>query len=90
MGGYPNIVTTGVFESGISHHHPIFCFFEDVIPKSESLKSTGPKYDYCEANMLKFDKDITSLSNQYFQRTEKGFEEYVDRFKIIIDDNFKL
>ena len=30
-----NIIKSGVFESGISHHHPIFCFFEAIL----SLKS---------------------------------------------------
>ena len=42
-----NILKTGVFESGVSHHHPIFCFFEDPIPKPENSISTSPKYDYC-------------------------------------------
>ena len=30
-----NIKVAGVFENGVSHHHPIFCFFKDVIPKIE-------------------------------------------------------
>ena len=30
-----NIKMTGVFESGVSHHHPIFCFFEFGTPKNE-------------------------------------------------------
>ena len=30
-----NIKMAGVFESAVSHHHPIFCFFEDIEPKIE-------------------------------------------------------
>ena len=52
-----NIYKSGVSESGISHHRPIFCFLEDTLPENETLTNIAPKYDYCETNMLEFDKD---------------------------------
>ena len=41
-----DIKVAGVFESGVSHHRPIFCFFEDVVPKIEIVTTTKPKYDH--------------------------------------------
>ena len=85
-----SIVSTGVFESGISHHHPIFCFFDDTIPKKENIAKSTMQYDYCESNMVEFDKEIDNLARETFHCSETGFEEYVGRFKSTIEKSFKI
>ena len=56
-----NIQSAGVFESGVSHHHPIFCFIKDETPKIENSSNRDPKYDYCESNMNKFECDMEHM-----------------------------
>ena len=40
--------------------------------------------------MLKFDKAMSSLSSEPLEYTEKGFENYVEKIKSSIEENFKI
>ena len=81
---------SGVFESGVSHHRPIFCFFDDTVPKCEKLDSNLPKYDYCESNLNNFEKEIELLSYKNIVYSESNFDSFVDEIKTKIDENFKV
>ena len=84
-----NIKVAGVFESGVSHHHPIFCFFEDVVPKIEIVTTTKPKYDYCESNLGGFELDMRELAITGNEYSESSFNIFVNAIKIKIDNNFR-
>ena len=84
-----NIKVAGVFESGVSHHHPIFCFFEDVVPKIEIVTTTKPKYDYCESNFGGFELDMRELAITGNEYSESSFNIFVNAIKIKIDNNFR-
>ena len=57
-----NLQRAGVFESGVSHHRPIFCIIDDAVPKSDNLNYSLPKYDYSETNISNFEKEIENMS----------------------------
>ena len=80
-----NIKVAGVFESGVSHHHPIFCFFEDVVPKIEIVTTTKPKYDYCESNLGAFELDMRELAITGNEYSESSFNIFVNAIKTKID-----
>ena len=87
-----NIQSAGVFESGVSHHHPIFCFIKDETPKIENSSNRDPKYDYCESNMNKFECDMEHMhqTNANLDYTEANFIAYVNEIKLKIEDIFLI
>ena len=85
-----NVKMTGVFESGVSHHHPIFCFFDNELQKSDDSLPNLPKYDYCESNMCDFDKEIEKLSYKNFEHSETSFECFVNEIKAKVEEIFKV
>ena len=84
-----NIKVAGVFESGVSHHHPIFCFFEDVVPKIEIVTTTKPKYDNYESNLGGFELDMRELAITGNEYSASSFNIFVNAIKIKIDNNFR-
>ena len=85
-----NLKVAGVFESGVSHHRPIFCFVDDEVPKSEKIDSNKPRYDYCETNLNNFEKEIEEMSNKDIDYSEKNFDSFVNEIKNKIEENFKV
>ena len=87
-----NIQSAGVFESGVSHHHPIFCFIKDETPKIENSSNRDPKYDYCESNMNKFECDMEQMhqTNANLDYTEANFIAYVNEIKLKIENIFLI
>ena len=65
-----SIKMTGVFESGVSHHHPIFCFFDLETPQNDDFKFKMPKYDYSEANMTEFCNELENLPHKDINRAQ--------------------
>ena len=88
-----NLIDAGIFESGVSHHLPIFCFLECNTHPNDIKSRNVPKYDYCESNINKFLEDIDFLRTneyQYVPYTEENFNNFVDTIKEKIEDNFKV
>ena len=87
-----NIQSAGVFESGVSHHRPIFCFIKDETPKIENSSNRDPKYDYCESNMNKFECDMEQMhqTNANLDYTEANFIAYVNEIKLKIENIFLI
>ena len=85
-----NLKVAGVFESGVSHHRPIFCFVDDEVPKSEKIDSNKPRYDYCETNLNNFEKEIEIMSIEDIEYSESNFNKFVDDIKAKIEENFKV
>ena len=85
-----NVIMTGVFESGISHHHPIVCFIDDNLPKVSSDLSAGPKYDFCEDNFHFFDQAMQVIENTDMDYTEDNFHIFAEDIKLRIDENFLI
>ena len=52
------VLGSGILESKISHHNPIFCFISCNIKESQNDTKPKPKYDYCESNIESFLSDI--------------------------------
>ncbi len=52
------ILYSGILESTVSHHSPIFCFISCEPKENKNTSSKIPKYDYCEENMNSFLNDI--------------------------------
>ena len=70
-----NFVSSGVLESRVSHHHPVFCCFNSCngVPKQPDTP-TPPHYDYCQTNISKFLDDVKNGINvQEFNYDEEGF-----------------
>ena len=84
-----NLKIAGVFESGVSHHRPIFCFVDDEVPKSEKIDSNIPKYDYCETNLNNFHKEIEMMSHKGIEYSECNFESFVNDTTNKIEECFK-
>ena len=87
-----NLISAGIFNSGVSHHLPIFCFLDCSMPSIQSESDDVPQYDYCESNMNNFLHDIESWANpkDHGEFTEEKFNIYVELFKDKIDTNFKI
>ena len=83
-----NILMSGVFEDGVSHHHPIVSFFDDVMPKNNKNSNLGPKYDFCESNQQFFNEAMLELSKTEMDYTEDNFNVFAEDIKLRIDENF--
>lgn len=84
-----NLLDAGIFESGVSHHLPVFCFFDCETPNNLKFKNP-PKYDYCESNINQFLEDIVPISLTTFEYTEASFNIFEKSLKEKIDENFKV
>ena len=86
------LISAGIFDSGVSHHLPIFCFLDCAMPSNHSRSNNVPKYDYCESNMNNFLYDIGSWANpkDHGEFTEEKFNIYIESFKDKIDANFRV
>ena len=85
-----NIIMAGVFESGVSHHHPIMCFIDEAIPSGNKITKSGPKYDFSESNHHFFNESMQKLSNTGMDYTEANFNVFVEDIKQRIDENFLM
>ena len=85
-----NLKVAGVFESGVSHHRPIFCFIDDILPQSENSTTNIPKYDYCESNFNTFNEDIEEYCQSDIEYTEPNFLKFVGVINVKIEDNFRF
>ena len=83
------IKKAGVFKTGVSHHHPVFCFFEDVVPKIEIVTTTKPKNDYCESNLGAFELNMRELAIAGNEYSQSNFDIFVNAIKTKIDNNFR-
>ena len=59
VNSFKNVLMSGIVESCVSHHSPIFCIFDDYIDLTPSYNSINlPKYDYCESIMTQFNEKL--------------------------------
>ena len=85
-----NLISAGLLESRVSHHHPIFGIFELDMPVNTESTSSRPKYDYCESNMNMFLDDVRSNFAPNQPYNEVNFEVFVNKIKSLIDKNFLI
>ena len=83
-----NVIMAGVFESGVSHHHPIICFIDDNLPKVSNDLNFGSKYDFCEDNFYFFDQAMQRIENTVMDYTDNNFRVFAEDIKLRIDENF--
>ena len=87
-----NFLSSGVLESRVSHHHPVFCCFNSCngVPKQPDTP-TPPHYDYCQTNISKFLDDVNNgITVQEFIYDEEGFKIVSSKLDELIDQNFKI
>ena len=82
-----NIVASGLIESRVSHHLPIFCILDCSVPTLEPEPSK-PRYDYCDSNISAFLQDIEPITNRSYSYDEKSFQQFVIEIKALIEKNF--
>ena len=87
-----NLIGAGLFESGVSHHLPMFCFLDCDMPPNSLKSKNAPKYDYCESNTNKFLGDIEYLfsTTNELEYTEENFNTFVESIKDKIEENFRI
>ena len=83
-----NVIMAGVLESGVSHHHPIICFFDESVPEVDKTINSRPKYDYCESNLNSFNEIMKNLEYTNIQYNEPNFDLFVTDIKQKIDETF--
>ena len=84
-----NIAASGLLESRVSHHLPIFCVFDFSVPSDEPEPSR-PKYDYCESNMNAFLQDLEPVSREHISYDVQNFETFVEKIKMLIEEHFLI
>ena len=86
-----NLLKSGVLESKVSDHHPIFCLFDCPSKINSSDTHIPPKYDFCNTNIDEFLLDISNeLSHTKFTYdSEESFENFVELLNEKIENNFK-
>jgi len=82
-----NIVASGLLESRVSHHLPIFCILDCSAPSLEP-EPPKPRYDYCESNINAFLQDLEPITNKAFSYDEHSFKDFVSEIKALIEKNF--
>ena len=85
-----NLIGAGVFESGVSHHFPIFSLLDCNIPLNEPCSKSIPKYDYCESNINKFMDEIGPIKLCELEYTEANFGKFVQEIKNKIEETFRI
>jgi hypothetical protein len=86
-----NVVHSGVLESVVSHHHPIFSVLKCQRKDFNQADATSPRFDYCETNMNSFLEDIEqSIYNSHFHATEDGFENFLSTINEKIGLHFQV
>ena len=83
-----NVIMAGVFENGVSHHHPTVSFIDDIMPKEQGSINVGPKYDFCESNQNYFEQAMLKLETMKMDYTEENFCVFAEDIKQRIDENF--
>ena len=87
-----NFLKSGILESKVSHHSPIFCFMDYSIPvQNEENNKCPPKYDYCQSNIDDF---IQKIDDSYFSTEIKydtgGFVDFINHLKGDIESSFRV
>ena len=86
-----NLLATGVLESKVSHHSPMFCILDCSTPENQTNQNNSKvKYDYCESNMNKFLDDVNQFQSEKISYNEQSFEEFAEKIKNMIEENFKI
>lgn len=85
------IIKSGILESKVSDHHPVFSFFECPSKISTDNVQSLPKYDFCESNIEKFLSDIGNNIDEiiYDYNSEENFENFIEFINVNIEKNFK-
>ena len=80
---------SGVLESRVSHHFPVFSFARCSIKTNDKEADKLPKYDFCQSNIDTFLIDVQSkLTNVEFTYSVDSFVSYSDLLSNLIDSNF--
>ncbi len=86
------ILGSGILESKVSHHSPVFCLISCVKSKDDcnnNVKPT-PKYDYCETNMDIFLNEIDKFCQFGLCYNEENFKRFVKVINDMIDSHFRV
>ena len=86
-----NLLNSGTLANKVSHHAPIFCFMNIMIPIKKEEQNKCPKYDYCESKVNKFLEKIDEsmfLKDSIYD-TER-FIKFIDTLKNEIELSFRV
>lgn len=85
-----NLLVSGVLESRISHHFPIFCVLDCPIKTGKNKSTSPPKYDYNSTNTESFLQELESkLSDLVFDYdNESSFNDFINSLNKCIESNF--
>ena len=82
-------INSGVLESRVSDHYPIFHFLRCNINTSNSKSDKLPKFDFCQTNIDKFLIDVeTKITKSDFEYSETSFVVFNDLLSTLFNDNF--
>ena len=86
-----NILNVGILQDCVSHHRPIFCMININKPNHKyETTHAMPKFDFCQDNIDKFQKDIVTLSNMHHDYTKTRFNFFIGYIKDKINENFLI
>ena len=86
-----NILNAGILQDCVSHHRPIFCMINIDKPNHKyDTTHDMPKFDFCQDNIDKFQKDIVTLSNMHHDYTKTRFNFFIGYIKEKINENFLI
>ena len=83
---------SGVYQSRVSHHSPIFNIINSPSISKSDPTSKIPRYDFCETNLDKLRNEFSvKFSESMFDyRSEESFGNFVDIINGSIEGNCKV
>ena len=87
-----NLIASGVLQSRVSHHSPIFNIINSPTISKSDPTSKIPRYDFCETNLDKLRNEFSvKFSESMFDyRSEESFGNFVDIINGSIEGNCKV
>ena len=86
-----NVTLSGTLANTISHHVPIFCCTDISYKVVNSNSKPGPRYDYCESNLVTFRDALCQKLEALLTNLEpssSGFSQFSHIMKTAIDECF--
>ena len=88
-----NVLATGVLNSSVSHHAPVFCISSiKLTPEQKKDPKNLPKYDYSNNNLDKFIMKLEENINSpdTFSLDEDGFTKFNEVVKSTMEECFSV
>lgn len=85
-----NLIVSGVLESRVSHHLPIFCVLDCPATTVTHKLAGSPKYDYNSTNTESFlqELELKLYNSKFDYESENSFNDFAKMLNDCIDTNF--